>query len=374
MIPLWKLRRETARVRDLTLAWFGKLYEPSLKQQHDRWREKQHVPENLGVALADKVAIVLIYQPQGIAPSVFATLRWLVANGYAPFVIANTQVADTDRAKVNALAWRLFERPNFGYDFGGYRDGVLLLKAWGIEPDRLLIINDSVWMPTRFSSTLLARLEAVDADVAGGISHRDTTRRNGKVRRGHLESYLYLVNRQAFKSSAFLEFWTSYPASSNRLNAVYLGERRFARMMKEAGLTVEGLFSRDRFLAELSGQENASLQLTLKYAAYIEPELASENRSLLKQYSGSNDWHDRAIDHIRRTVDRRRFNAVFAYPSDAVFGMDFIKKSVGSTGDGGASLHSRMRRQFLASVSAGDLPPLIPEVQTEIEALEVKIG
>ena len=372
MIPLWKVRRESLRIRQIILAWVGNFYEPRLKRQHDLWREKQPEPRNLSVTLAGKVAIFLIYQPKGIVPSIFTTLKWLVANGYAPFVIANAPVSNIDRDKISALAWRLFERPNFGYDFGGYRDGVLLLKTWGIEPERLLIINDSVWMPTRAGSTLLTRLEAVEADVVGGITHSDTRQRNGKVRRGHLESYLYLLNLRAFKSLAFLGFWINYPASNNRLNAVYLGERRFPDVMKNGGLLVEGLFSKDRFLEKLSEQENYILRLTLKYASYIEPELAAEGRKLLKDYSTSDNWHNLALAHIRRTVDRRRFNAVFAYPSDAVFGMDFIKKSAGSTGDGGASLHSRMRKKLLSAVIADELPPLLPEVQAEIASLEAK--
>lgn len=374
MIPLWKFRRETARIRQLMLAWLGKFYEPRLKRNHDHWREAQPIPQNRDISLTGKVAIFLIYQPNGIAPSVFATLQWLVANGYAPLVISNAPVSEIDRGKINALVWRLFERPNFGYDFGGYRDGVLLLKSWGLAPERLLILNDSVWMPTRASSTLLTRLEAVEADVVGGISHSDTTQKNGAVRWGHLESYLYLINLKAFKSPAFVEFWTTYPASNNRLNAVYLGERRFAHLMKNGGLSVEGLFSKNIFLAKLGEQDDNFLRLTLKYASYIESDLAIESQKLLENFSISDNWRDFALGHIRRTADRRRFNAVFAYPADVLFGMDFIKKSVGSTGDGGASLHSRMRRQLLQAVKAGDLQPFLPQVQTEIEAQEGKIG
>ena len=366
MIPLWKIKRETVRLREQTAAWLSNLYEPALKRSHDRWRDRQPVPQDQGVALTGKVAIFLIYQPKGVAPSILATLHWLVGNGYAPLVVANTPLTESDRSDVTALAWRIFERPNFGYDFGGYRDGVMLLDAWGISPDRLLIINDSVWMPLRCDSTLLARLEAVPADVVGGILHSDSTRRSGELRRGHLESYIYLVNANALRSEAFHNFWRNYPVSSKRLNAVHRGERRFAFLMKDAGLTVDGLFSRETFLDRMAEQDNAFLRRALTYASYVEPYLEAEGARLLQKDSSDPDWRDCVLQHIARTAERRRFNACFAYPSDALLGMDFMKKSPGSTGNGGASLHSRLRRQLLNAVVAGDLPPLAPEIFAEI--------
>ncbi|MDP3194848.1 rhamnan synthesis F family protein [Tabrizicola sp.] len=366
MIPWWKVKRETVRLREQSAAWLSNLYEPFLQKRHDRWRERQPQPADLGVALDRKVAIFLIYQPKGVAPSILVTLQWLVDNGYAPLVVANTPLSDQDRARVSPLAWRIFERPNFGYDFGGYRDGILLLSAWGLVPDRLLIINDSVWMPLRQDSTLIARLEAMDADLVGGIQHTDNKNSSGKVRRGHIESYLYLLNSRAVRSQGFQAFWKNYPVSSNRLNAVRRGERQFTHLMHVAELKVCGIFSKQVFLDGISDQDDDFLWRTLLYGSYVETYLRQERDDLVKQEVSAPGWRDAALRHIKRTADRRRFNACFAYPSDALLGMDFMKKSAGSTGDGGASLHSRLRQQLLQAVAAGDLPPLAPAVHAEI--------
>lgn len=375
MIPLWKLRRELARLGEETAARLANLYEPVLRKRHDAWRDRQPTPQDLGIGPRPKIAIFLIYQPKGVAPSILATLSWLATNGYAPLVVSNTPLSGTDRARLAPLAWRVFERPNFGYDFGGYRDGVLLLQRWGITPERLLILNDSVWMPTRPDSSLIARLEAAPADVVGGIEHPASTKRYGGTHRGHLESYLLLVNARACASDAFRAFWRDYPSSSKRLNAIRRGERQFASRMRDAGLTAQGLFSRQAFLDGLAQQETSFLQKTLTYASYVEPELAAEGVQLLESDANDQTWRDRVIQHIARTTIRRRFNAGFCYPSDALFGMDFIKKSPGPTGGGsGASLHSRMRRKHLEAVRAGDLAPLGAEVMAEIMAREDRSG
>lgn len=362
MIPRWKLRRELVRAKDRFAAMTGILYEPLLQRRHNRWREAQPVPPDLGVPFTGKAAIFLIYQPGRIAPSILTTLRWLAANGYSPLVVANTPIPSADRPALEALCWRLFERPNFGYDFGGYLDGVLLLEAWGVRPDRLMILNDSVWMPQRADSTLIRRLEEVDADLVGGTMHGP----HGKWR-GHLESYLYLVNRGCLESQAFRQFWSQYRCSNAKQNAIWRGERQFTSEMQVGGLKAEGLFSLERFLRMIADLSPETLRKVLDYASYVEPEHAQERDALLAEFQTSENWKTRALAHVDRAARRRRFNAVFIYPCDCLLGMDFVKKSTGSSGLLGMSLHHEMRRAYLRAVAAADLPPLAPEVQSEME-------
>lgn len=368
MIPLWKLRRELYRGYEHLWSLVGLVYEPVLKARHDAWRRRQPVPQDEAVALTDKVAVVLIYQPKGIAPSLLVTLRHFVDQGYAPLIVSNAPLDTAARASLAPTVWRIFERPNFGYDFGGYRDGVLLLRQWRIAPRRLIIMNDSVWLPLQPGSTLIARLEAAAGDIVGGFKHPESRRKRFRtVRSGFLESYLYLVNRSAWEARAFQDYWQGYRASSNKLNAIYRGERGFSRRMAAAGLTVTGLFTPDGLLQALRDAPDRVLQDSLRYAAYTEDDLASEGAALL-QARPSAAWRAQVLDHVERTSRRRRFNASFPYPSVALLQMDFLKKSAGPKGAGQASLHYLMRRKYLDAVQAGHLPPPHPEVLSEIEA------
>lgn len=369
MIPLWKLRREVYRLSEYLWALAGLVYEPVQKWRHDAWRKGLALPADQGVPLTGKVAVVLIYQPNGIALSLLGTLGYLVASGYAPLVVSNAPLSAESRARLAPLSWRILERPNFGYDFGGYRDGILLLRAWGLRPDRLIVMNDSIWMPLRAGSTLIARLEAATGDIVGGYQHADQIRkRQGTRRDGFLESYLYLINPAASDDPAFQRYWRGYRVSSNKLNAVYRGERGFSRRMAAAGLRVQGLFSVALLLEALQRAGDDALRLTLRYAAYTEADLAAEQAALMARAPSSPGWREDVLAHVRRTTDRRRFNASFPYPSDGLLGMDFLKKSAGPVGAGSASLHARMRRQLAAAVAAGDLPPLDAEVAAELRA------
>jgi hypothetical protein len=192
MIPTWKLRREGYRFAEYLWAAAGLAYEPFLKIRHDRWRRTLPVPGDGGVPMTGKVALILAYQPTGIAASTWLTLEHLTAQGYAPLFISNAPLSPEDRATLTPLTWRIIERPNYGYDFGGYRDGILLLNDWGIRPERLFMMNDSIWFPLGPGSTLIKRLEAAEGDIIGGFLHPDTPRRRfGTIREGFLESYLY---------------------------------------------------------------------------------------------------------------------------------------------------------------------------------------
>jgi hypothetical protein len=371
MIPVWKLRRELHRGYEHLWALAGLVYEPVLKWLHDRWRNRLDLPPDQGITPAGKVAIVLVYQPRGIAPSLVVTLRHLVAQGYAPLIVSNAPLSPASLATLAPVVWRIVERPNFGYDFGGYRDGILLLRRWGTRVERLIVMNDSIWMPLQPGSNLVARMEAATGDVIGGFKHPDTLRkRGGKRRAGFVESYLYLFNEPALNHPAMIRFWQGYRVSSNKLNAVYRGERGFSRRMDAAGLTVTGLFTPAGLLAALREKPVATLRLSLTYAAYTEDDLSSECSDLLQRDPGAAGWREDALRHVEKTIARRRFNASFPYPSIALLGMDFLKKSAGPSGQGGASLHSQMRRQYLRAVKAGDLPEPFPEVLTEITALE----
>lgn len=368
MIPIWKLRREVDRLRQYLWSLSGIAYEPFLKWRHDRWRRALPVPSDGGVPLGSKVAIFLLFQPKGLAPSVRITLSHLSDRGYAPFVVSNAPLSPRDRATLEPLCWRMIERPNFGYDFGGYRDGILLLEQWGILPDRLLVLNDSIWLPLAPGSTLIKRMEAAQGDVVGTILHPDKQRRRlvKSVRQGFVESYLYSICGRTLEKPAFRFYWSRYRVSSNKYNAVKRGERGFSRAMRAAGLTVVGLFSADRLISSLERSDDETLSLTLRYGVYTEDDLANEGSALLGRQQDA-AWRRDVLDHVRRTTERRRFNASFPFPSLALLGMDFMKRSTGPTGAGAQSLHVQMRIRYLDAVGAGDLPAPFPEVLEEIK-------
>ncbi len=369
MIPKWKIAREIDRAGQQVKALVGHLWEPFVQRAHDRRRQEILDVEMGAVPMASKVAIYLLYQPNGILVSTLVTCNHLREKGYAPLVVSNTPLSRKDRDRLNATAWKTVVRPNYGYDFGGYRDGVLSLADWSVVPERLIILNDSVWFPIHPDESLIERMEALDADLTGAVIHlASLRRRTSSKRQAFIESYFYLVNRSALQHPAFQKFWTGFRVSSNKFNAVYRGERGFSHAMQAAGLRVAGVLDSTKLISAIERQDDPFLLKTLEYAAYTDPDFADENASLCESF-GAEGWRDRALDHVKRVVVRRSFHASFPFASIRLLGTPYIKKGTGTfLKRTYGTLHALMRRKYLEAVRAADLPSPFPEVLAEIVA------
>lgn len=370
MIPRWKIAREIDRAGQQLKAVVGLFWEPVAQWRYDRNRSKALAVFSGKVKLNDRIAIYLLYQPGGLRASTIETCALLEKSGYSVLAVSNAPLSDRDRAALVGCCWRVIERPNYGYDFGGYRDGILHLLESEIQPQRLVVVNDSIWFPLSASDDLLQRIDASQLDLAETIVHRSMSagglrRRKAKV----IESYFFSFSARAVAHPAFRAFWRKYRMSSNKLNAVYRGERKVAEVMLAAGLSADGLFGREEFLAAIAGQSEDFLRKTLTYASYNDDGLSDESKALLAQGRASEGWSARALDHIARASLKRNFHGAFVFatirlldiPVLKVGGGTFLKKSY-------STLYSGMRARYLEAVAANDLPAPRPAILAEIQA------
>lgn len=360
MIPAWKIRRELETARQQLQAIPERLIGPSRQRRLDSQFPKGFRVVNGAAELGSKVAIFLVYQPRGMSASAVATCRHLSARGYSVVLVANSPVSLADEQALGRWVWRFVERPNFGYDFGGYRDGIRLLWHWAVSPDSLIILNDSVWFPLDRNETMLASMEASSAGFLGALRHVDLPETDTE-HAGIFLSYFFLIKRAVLTSDVFVNYWNSYVSTSNKYLTVRRGERGFSRTLFAAGVPSEGLYSKDRFMTAVEQQPAAFLRQTLVYGAYTDPALEQARDALLQTFTTSESWRSQAIDHIRTVVNKRNFHSSFCFASIRLLGIPLLKKNKGE-------LQVRMRRQYLRAVSAGDLPAPEPAVLAEIEA------
>ncbi len=349
-----------------------KLYEPFVQRRYDRNRDSLLQVHTGVVALGSKVALLLIYQPRGVSSSVRLTCDHLLAKGYSTLVISNGPLSADSLMPLIARAWQVVIRPNYGYDFGGYRDGILWLRDRGISPDRLVLLNDSIWFPVWPDETFLARMEASDCDVVGAVIHgRQKRRKLSKDRPAFLESYFYLINRPALDGDAFRRFWDDYQVSSIKFNAVYRGERSFSGFLEEAGHSVQGLVDAEAAFASIRLQDNDFLRKTLNYGAYTDPDFDAERDLLLAADHKRAGWRDEALGHVQKVLRRRSSYASFPFASFHLLGVPFVKKSrLMFFGKSFGTVQIKMRTQLLRAIDAGDIPQPFPEVLAEIRAIE----
>lgn len=356
VIPRWKVKRELKRVVEQVGAIPRRLIEPALRWNYDRTRWSQIKVTGTSVTSVDKYCILLVYQPNGFAESLLETCQFMAAKGYAVLVVANGGLRSQDRANLERLVWRVMERPNFGYDFGGYRDGVHFLMREGIEPRFLVLMNDSIWFPMNLQSTAIERLEAAEFDLTGLFLHvparhefaKEKQRRPSRRKlAAHIESYVTIVPQHTYRSAAFRSFWQNYPQTSSKTLTIKRGEIGFSKAIVAAGMSIGGISSRSLFLSEISGRSDDFLKRTLLYAAYSDQEFAFAGKAVLDAQDAP-DWRDKALAHIRAVVQRRRFNASFSWATEQILGTSFVKKHPDR-------LFQLGRMRFLQAVDSGEL-------------------
>lgn len=368
MIPIWKLKRELKRLTDQliglprTIATLPRRFrEPQLRRAHDA-----AFPGNLRItagdmAASDRLAVVVLFQPKGLAASTFETCENLRHGGYSPLVMSNAPLSDSDTARLAKSCWRVVSRPNFGYDFGAYRDGMRLIRQAGISPDQVILMNDSFWCD--LTPALLDRVKARQADLFGLLQDekvKHDTKGGTQTSRMHIESYFLVVSGQLWRSAVFEQFWHNYPMTDIKPKTIKHGEIGFSRAMADAGYHLAALTSRDAFLTQLARFDATELQQVLAYASYDDATFKAEAGDLLASAPDQPEWRAAVLDHIRRWVNRRRFNAAYPLASAKIFGTSFVKKS-------NEPIFRAARRSYVTGVNAGLIAPPSAVILSEIE-------
>jgi hypothetical protein len=279
----------------------------------------------------------------------------------------NSPILPADAERLRASCWLLISRPNFGYDFGGYRDGLRVLRQTGPMPERLLIMNDSVWFPMQGDPIpeLEARLDAGGLDAVGLNQdqkvryHEDGTHH---YEQRHLESYFFLFSKACLESSAFAAFWAEYRMSSNKAFTIKHGEIGFSKHMMRHGAKFDGVLQRANFVEAIGNCDAAFLRTTLEYAAYADDTYRKERDDLLAQYSEDEAWRQAALAHIRKNALRRPFTTSFCYAADRLFGTMYLKKN-------SQTYFHDMRQNYLRAIENALIPAPAPEILSELVQL-----
>ena len=361
--PLWKVGRELDRIRvKLVLLASRHLYEPIRKPIYDLTarRRQRLTPGNL--PLTDRVAVFLVYQPGGVARSIFLTLDHLRQNGFSVLVVSNGPLRPEDRDTLAAQAALVMERPNVGYDFGAYRDGIRHLWSLNHAMSRLVLMNDSTWFPLRRDDDSLARMEALGADLAGHIFKTEEERSR---KHDHMESHLLMISQRFLQSDAFRSFWSRYAMSDHRATTIKYGEKGFSQTAIRSGMKLASLMGREWLLATLRGLDDAELRVVFdmtndsyrarqKNAAHIRDAAA---RGLPWRDDFLN-WVDKALRSSRTFL----ISSTFVAPALIYGRMGFAKKA--------NDIRFHMAREELLELEArGMIPPLADEVHAEVSQM-----
>jgi hypothetical protein len=368
MPPMWKVKRELMRVRDRSLRRFQRVVEVGKRKRHDRtWLSSLTETSGL-VPPGRRVAVFVLFQPKGIAASSVFTCSHLAANGYAPLVVSNAPLSQKDRERLAPHAWRIVERPNFGYDFGAYQDAVRLIWHEGHDLDALVLLNDSTWFPLRATDDTLARLEAMDAEFAGLAYKQEPY---AKSHAWHVESHFLMFKRKALSSPAFRAFWSGYAMTSDRAATIIQGEKKISQAMIAAGFHPQAIMCHSTFLHWFGGLPAAKQRDILAAGTYHIARPRDQIDQLLHDYADTRSWQMRAFMHVNDMLASLEFFTTTTFVATGLvdLGQPFLKKSKEPRERvfrfGADRLHLA-RRKALELNDLGRIAPFDPAVETEL--------
>lgn len=215
----------------------------------------------------EDMAVLLIYQPNGISESTFFTLRQLILQGYSPIVVANHVVERGDLERLREFTLVVIERPNYGYDFGGYRQGILHVLDAGYQPNNLLVFNDSIWFPLSVDCSFLSEIKSTEHDVYGLVMN-DSSK---DVRRHHIQSYLFNFKKNVLISTHFENYWRKLFLSNNKLAVIRMCEIKMSEYFRCAGFSVAAKFRVDDLYRVMAHLSDNDLDLIVSYQKVVDP-------------------------------------------------------------------------------------------------------
>lgn len=360
----WKLRRECSRIRSQLGDALGTVTESWRQRRYDAHREERLLMQHGAVEQRDKVALLLIYQTGGVAESVLVTCRHLMEKGYAPLVVSNTPLSQVDQARLKPVCWRLLQRPNFGYDFGGYRDGIWMLEREHICPQKLLILNDSIWFPTHAGERLLEQLETDSADVCGALAAEDRRSRQqtGRARRCFLSSFMLMVQRTTLERKGFWRFWAVYACSNSKQRTIRQGERGFSMAMgDQEQLNLGAVQRRVQLDALIDRAEPDTLANLLGGLVTLDAALIARRDDCLKAPLRDTAWLNEARGLMREFTDGQNYLSTAPLMCLQQLGVPYVKKSRDPQ-------NLAALKQIVASAEAGQLA-LHPVILQELKQI-----
>lgn len=311
-------------------------------------------------SLSSRIAIYHVFQPQGVSESSFATLRHLADKRYSIVLTSNAEISDADFERLTGHAALIIVRPNFGHDFGGYRDAVKVLNRLDVKLERLLFLNDSIWFPLSNTNELLREMENSTKGLTGPMFEK----KDGRSHQGHFESYMMSLGEDALKVAQFSEYWEAYRLTSARRKVLSMGEKAFSRTLLDSGVASAEFCSRQKFIEKMRGADEGFLFDALLYAEHYIPTLEQRRKSLVSKVREGN-FRTAAISHVEAVAAKGNIQENFPYAAMTLFDLPFLKKrNQPST--------VAMRRAYWRAVRADKLPPPHPNLETEIREADLR--
>ena len=162
-----------------------------------------------------------LYQPRGLSANVVRAIAMLAELKVKVVAVSNVPLLLGDLETLRPHIHTYIQRRNFGRDFGGYRRGVLHVLGRH-SPNRLLLLNDSVFYAERGLRTFFTALRDAGPFVGASENHEI---------RHHIGSYAVSFGQQVISDPRFRLYWEDYRSTEIRPRVIRKGEAALSKLI-----------------------------------------------------------------------------------------------------------------------------------------------
>lgn len=154
------------------------------------------------------------------------------------YFISNSKLSEYELSKIKSYVTKYITRPNIGYDFSAWRDG---LKDFGFDnlekTDEVILFNNS-GTPIYPLNIMFGEMEEKQYDFWGvslfPYSSDGTYLKKDHIDE-HIQSYFMVFSQKVIKSQIFKQFWLNLPDYENFIDLISNTESILTNILKQAG-------------------------------------------------------------------------------------------------------------------------------------------
>lgn len=178
----------------------------------------------------DEVSEHVLYQLEQIKP-LFSRV----------ILISNSHLEKNYMRKLEMIGiTEIIQRPNIGFDFAAWRDGMEYVGFDHLEKyDSVTLMNDTCIGPLWSLEPYFRSFEsAIDCDFWGMTNFKKT-----KYFREHVQSYFVSYSREVVSSKVFKSFWMNVKSYDNVRQVIDNYETKFTSELKRTGFNYQVVFN-----------------------------------------------------------------------------------------------------------------------------------
>lgn len=202
-----------------------------------------------------ELVVLVHHDAPGVVSAAFLELVKAFATARLGVVVCSTSLAEGSAVdELLPLTCAVCSVPNTGYDWGAYQAG-LRFAMDELEPQSVVLANDSVYVIPDRLGPFLDRLRGLDADLAGATDSNELN--------PHLQSYLLRLGSRALAGPLGVELLTALVPVSERELVIHMYELGVSRRAREHHLKV-GTVHPVHALGETAVREGAATESVLR--------------------------------------------------------------------------------------------------------------